>query len=81
MNMTAKPIQIYLRPEQDQAVRALAQRQHASIAEIIRRSIDRYLVALPVEDDPAMRLVGLGGSGRKDLAARHDAFLAKAGRR
>jgi hypothetical protein len=79
--MTVRPIQIYLRPAQDQALRALAARRGTSIAEVIRCSVDRYLLALPAEEDPALRLVDLGGSGRSDLAARHDEVLAKAGRR
>jgi hypothetical protein len=80
MRMIAKPIQIYLKPEQDQALRHLAKRLGISIAELIRRSVDMYLHSLPVEDDPALRLVGLGRSGRHDLSADHDRVLAQAGR-
>ena len=74
--LTKKPIQIYLEPAQDRALRALARRKGISIAELIRRSIDRYLAELPVEEDTALRVVGLGRSGRKDLASKHDDYLA-----
>ncbi len=80
MRMITKPIQIYLKPEQDQALRTLAKRLGVSIAELIRHSVDMYLHSLPVEDDPALRLVGLGRSGRHDLAADHDKVIAQAGR-
>jgi hypothetical protein len=81
MGMTAKPIQIYLKPEQDQALRVLAGRLGTSVAELIRRSVDLYLTSRPVADDPALSLVGLGRSGRRDLSSDHDQFLAQAGRR
>lgn len=74
--LTKKPIQVYLKPLQDRALRALAQREGVSIAELVRRSIDHYLAELPVEEDPALQVVGLGRSGRKDLASKHDDYLA-----
>ncbi|MEA3459470.1 MAG: CopG family transcriptional regulator [Chloroflexota bacterium] len=74
--LTKKPIQIYLKPTQDRALRALAQREGVPIAELVRRSIDHYLAELPVEEDPALQVVGLGRSGRKDLASKHDDYLA-----
>ena len=47
-----------------------------SKAEIIRLGIDKYLGELPVEDDPAMGIVGLGKSGKSDISERHDVYLA-----
>ena len=47
-----------------------------SLAELIRRTIDRYLAELPVEEDPALRVIGLGRSGRSDMASKHDDYLA-----
>lgn len=75
--MTKKPLQVYLEFDQDQALRSLAQRQQVSIAELIRRSVDLFLAELPVEDDPAMRIVGLGHSGIGDLARNHDEYLVE----
>lgn len=72
-----KPLQVYLDPEQDRALRVLAQRQKVSLAELIRRGVDRYLAeALPPERDPSLKLIGLGSSGRDDLSVRHDEVLA-----
>jgi len=79
MNMRAlakKPIQIYLEPAQDKALRVLAGREGISLAELIRRTIDHYLAELPVEEDPALRVIGLGRSGRGDMASKHDDYLA-----
>ncbi len=75
--LTKQPLQIYLKPAQDQALRALAEREGISLAELIRRSIDKYLAELPPEDDPAMDLIGLGRSGRGDLSTNHDRYLAE----
>ncbi len=74
--LTKRPIQIYLEQEQDRALRALAQKLGLSIAELVRRSIDHYLAELPVEEDPALSIVGLGHSGVGDLAAEHDRYIA-----
>ena len=75
--LTRRPIQVYLEESQDRALRALSEAQHISIAELIRRSIDRYLAEIPIEDDPALHLIGLGRSGLRDVAEKHDAYLAR----
>lgn len=75
--MPTKPLQIHLRPDQDAALRALAAREEASLADLVRRSVDLYLASLPVEDDPVMQLVGLGRSGQGDLSEQHDQVLAR----
>lgn len=75
--LTKRPIQVYLEERQDRALRALAGAQQVSIAELIRRSVDLLLEELPIEDDPAMKIVGLGDSGIGDLAEKHDEYLAK----
>jgi len=72
-----RPIQVYLERKQDEAVRALAERQGISIAELIRRSVDRYLAELPVEDDPAMDIVGLVDSGPEDASGKHDEHIVR----
>jgi hypothetical protein len=30
-----------------------------------------------IEDDPALKIIGLGHSGKGDLAERHDYYLAR----
>jgi hypothetical protein len=76
-----KPIQIYIEPQQDDVLAALAQSRGISKAEIIRESLDRYFMQIPVEEDPAMGLVGLGNSGKNNLSESHDACLAEYVRR
>lgn len=79
--LARKPLQIYLHPNQERALRAQAQQQHVSLAELIRRSIDRYLAEqLPPDKDPSLQLIGLGHSGRSDLAESHDEIVAQQAR-
>jgi hypothetical protein len=35
-----------------------------------------YLRQIPPEEDPAMGIIALGTSGRKDLSKRHDEYIA-----
>jgi hypothetical protein len=72
-----KPIQIYIEPRQDAALTHLARRKRVSKAEIIRESLESYLREIPLEDDPAMGILHLGESERKDLSERHDEYIAR----
>lgn len=71
-----KPIQIYIEPEQAQSIESLARRKGISKAEIIRISLDKYLGEMPLEDDPALGIIGLGRSGKSDISGNHDAYIA-----
>jgi predicted DNA-binding protein len=71
-----KPIQIYIEPRQDKVLDTLSKRKGISKAAIIRESVERYLKELPVEEDSALRLIGLGSSGKGDLSIKHDKYLA-----
>jgi hypothetical protein len=72
-----KPLQIDLDADQERVLRALAGRDQISLAELIRRRIDRYLVdLLPPEADPSLGLIGVGHSGRPDLSTSHDELIA-----
>lgn len=72
-----KPIQIYIEPKQEKVLDALAHKKGVARSEIIRLSLDRYLSELPIEDDPAMDIIGLGKSGKTDLAEKHDKYYIK----
>ncbi len=72
-----KPIQIYIEPRQDKVLDALSKRKGISKAAIIRESVERYLKELPVEEDSALGLIGLGSSGKGDLSIKHDKYLLK----
>lgn len=74
--------QIQLTEEQSYGLKKLAEKDNVSIAELIRRSVDRYLQAQPVisQDERERRLmsiVGIGSSGVDDLSVNHDRYLAE----
>lgn len=72
-----KPIQIYIEPRQDDVLEALSRKRNISKAAIIRESVEKYLKELPMEEDAAMSLIGLGSSGKSDLSVKHDRYLAR----
>jgi len=72
-----KPIQIYLEPQQDNVLAVLAKKRGISKAEIIRRSLEKYFKDIPLEEDPAMGLIGLGSSKKGDLSDQHDQYIAR----
>jgi hypothetical protein len=76
-----KPIQIYIDSQQNYALAALAKNKGISKAEIIQDSIEKYLREIPLKDDPAMGLIGLGNSGKHDLSENHDDYIAQHVRR
>jgi len=69
------PIQIYLEPEQDKIIALLSKASGKSKAAIIRSCISKFLSSLPPEKDPALGIMNLGDSGKKDIAERHDDYL------
>ena len=75
--LTKKPLQVYLRQDQLDALRILAKKRELSLAELVRQGVDRLLVEMPIEDDPLWDIVNLGQSGVGDLAMEHDRHLAE----
>ena len=69
------PIQIYLEPEQDKIIRFLSKNRGKSKAAIIRLCISKYINSLPLEKDPAMNIMNIGASGKKDISKNHDDYL------
>jgi hypothetical protein len=75
-----KPVQIYIESKHELLLESLADRKGISKAEIIRLSIDKYLHDLPVDEDPAFGIVGLGRSGKSgkgNISEKHDIYLAR----
>jgi hypothetical protein len=68
-------IQVYLRPEQLAALRALARRRGVSISDLVCQGVDRVLAEIPPEEDPLWDIVGMFDSGLGDLAEKHDEYL------
>jgi len=74
--------QVQLTEEQAAKVRALAEAEGASVAEIIRRSIDQYIHHQLPSDWLAQRqrtleLVGKYASDASDVSVEHDRYLAE----
>jgi len=69
------PTQIYLEPEQEKIIALLSKATGKSKAAIIRSCISKFLSNLPLEEDPALGIMNLGASGKKDIAERHDEYL------
>jgi len=72
-----KPLQIYLRSDQMDALRSLSKRRGESMAELVREGVDRILEEVPPEENPLLDIIGIFDSGVGDLAEKHDEFLAK----
>ncbi len=72
-----KPIQVYLRDDQEKALRSVAERRGESLAALVRAGVDLFLEGLPPDEDPLLDIVGLFDSGVTDLAENHDAYLAE----
>ena len=75
------PIQIYLDPEQYKMIDLLSKARNMSKAATIRNCIAKYFDSLPLENDPALNIINLGTSGKKDIAAKHDDYLIESYRR
>ena len=69
------PVQIYLDPEQQRMISLLSKTSGKSKAAIIRSCIYNFIASLPLENDPALNIMDLGASGKKDIAEKHDDYL------
>ncbi|CAB1069596.1 hypothetical protein D1AOALGA4SA_697 [Olavius algarvensis Delta 1 endosymbiont] len=74
------PIQIYLDPDQFKMIDLLSKSRNTSKAATIRNCIAKYLENLPLENDPALNLINLGASEKKDISAKHDDYLTESNR-
>ena len=75
--------QIQLTEEQSRVLKAMALEENVSVAELIRRSIDRYIRSAnrPTLDEKrrrALAVVGKFSSDVTDLSTNHDHYLAEA---
>lgn len=74
-----KPIQIYLDKKQDEILEYFAKKLGTSKAELIRRSVEDFLKKkIPVEKDPALEIIDLGGKGHiPSLSEKHDDYIVR----
>ncbi|MCI0416338.1 hypothetical protein L0222_26485 [bacterium] len=70
--MKKNVIPIYLEDRQERILRKLSESEGTSISSVVRKAVDLMIQHLPVDKDPALRIVGLGSSRKKDLGVRHD---------
>ncbi len=78
--MTARKVrkQIYITPEQNEDLKALALIDGISEAGIIREALSAYVAARQekaTKEDPLADLIGVGTSKHTDSAQRHDHYL------
>ena len=76
-DLKKKPLQIYLREDQIEALRIVSERRGESLASLIREGVDLLLEKLPTSEDPLLDIVGLYDSEPEDLAEKHDEYLEK----
>lgn len=77
MSIAKRPVRVYLRQDQIDALRLLAAKQGTSVAELVRQGVDRVLIDIPLEEDPIWDIVGCGSSSVHDLALEHERYLAE----
>jgi hypothetical protein len=78
--------QVQLTEDQLRTLRRRAARQNVSIAEVVRRAVEALLRSDlgPTDEELRRRAVEVAGrfrSGKRDVAKRHDKYLAEAYRR
>jgi hypothetical protein len=59
----------------DHELHALARRKGVPVSELVRESLDRYVAEQKRGQTFALRFLGQGHSGRKDVSDRHEEFL------
>lgn len=73
---------IYLEPEQLQSLRSEARSRRISLAELMRRLVQDHLgrerPLNEVSPEAYKKIIGLGSSGKQDIAEKHDEYLGKA---
>jgi hypothetical protein len=74
--------QVYFTEAQHRALHRAAEREGLSMTELLRRLVDRHLLArrgpLDFDKEAVLALVGLGESGETRTSAEHDAALDEA---
>lgn len=73
---------VYLDASQMEALRRKARRERVSLAELIRRAVDRYLkpepVSPPVPREAYEKLIGFFSDDATDVSERHDHYIGEA---
>ena len=74
--------QIQLTEKQSKALKKIASEKHVSLAELIRQGVSTIMktgeVSIEERKERAIAAAGRFRSGKKDISARHDEYLAEA---
>ena len=68
---------IFLREAIEGDLRAIARRQGLPVAEVVREALDEYVSRAKKRSGASPGFVGIGASGRRDVAGRHEELLWK----
>lgn len=74
--MKLKRTQIYLEPEQHSLLKREAERRGIPLSELIRRLVGEHFETN--RSGETTSIVGLGKSGKSDIAEKHDLYLGEA---
>jgi len=75
--MSLKRTQVYLEPEQHRLLKREAQEKGVSLAELLRQIVRDHLRRNRPREE-FLKIVGLGRSGKSDVAVEHDRYIAEA---
>jgi len=66
---------LFVEESVDQELHALAQRKGVPVSALVRESLARYVTEQKRGQTFALRFLGQGRSGRKDIAERHEELI------
>ena len=66
---------LFVEESVDHELHALARRKGVPVSALVRESLARYVTEQKRGQTFALRFLGQGRSGRKDIAERHEEFL------
>jgi len=75
--MALKRTQVYLEPEQHRSLKREAAEKEISLAELLRQIVGGYIRRERSRED-FFKIVGLGRSGKSNVAEEHDRYLGEA---
>ena len=78
MSVAEKRTQIYFPMELYRKIEKISKDESKSVASIVRSAVELYLKKreeIDWDNDPFFNIVGIGDSGKGDLAEHHDIYL------
>ncbi len=66
---------VFLSEQIDSDLHAVARRQKRPLSALLREALERFLAEETSRDARSPRFVGIGASGRRDTAERHEELL------